>query len=419
MSSFCHVKKTFEGNLQVVRQGRIREPIRFGASQDFKLAVCALTDVQVNSSGFIDGAKVIDLRSDTVTQPSDAMREAMASAKCGDDVYNEDPTVNELQRKCAEMFGKEAALFVPTGTMGNLISVMTHCQGRGQELICGDKSHVFLYEQGGVAHLAGINPCLVPNQPDGTINVDQLQAQVRGVDVHYPVTKLICLENTHNFCGGKVLPMAYLEKVESIARENDVKIHMDGARVLNAATALDIPVADIVKHADSVSMCFSKGLGAPVGSIMAGTEQFVNMALRIRKMLGGGMRQVAVLAAPALVALEESIPKLADDHKHARIIARGIKEKQAGIEIDMEGLHTNILVMEFMNTSITPQQFVQRLFEVTEEEKRVIGGAVSVKLLAIASNKARLVTHRDITTDDIHLVMKKILYVLDEFKANT
>ena len=249
----------------------------------------------------------IDLRSDTVTKPTPAMREAMAQAEVGDDVYGEDPTVNRLQAMAAELLGQEAGLFVPSGTMGNLAALLSHC-GRGDEFILGDKAHTFLYEAGGAAALGGLHPHTIPNQADGRLRLEDIRAAIRGDDPHLPPTRLVTLENTHNRCGGAVLTAAYTRSVCELAREHGLRVHLDGARIFNAAAALDVDVADLTAPVDSVTFCLSKGLCAPVGSVLCGSKEFIDRALRMRKQLGGGMRQVGVLAAAGIVALEQIRP---------------------------------------------------------------------------------------------------------------
>lgn len=229
----------------------------------------------------------IDLRSDTVTKPTPEMREAMAEAEVGDDVYMDDPTVNQLQEKAAEMLGKEEALFVPSGTMGNLIALMAHCQ-RGDEVILGDKSHIYMNEAGGMAALGGIQPHPVPNQKDGTLALDDIRAAIQSEDVHHAITRLICLENTQNVCGGVPLSVEYTNEVGKIAKENHLALHIDGARIFNAATALGVDVKELVKPADSAMFCLSKGLVAPIGSVLVGSRKFIARARHLRKMLGGG-----------------------------------------------------------------------------------------------------------------------------------
>ncbi len=275
---------------------------------------------------------IIDLRSDTVTQPTPAMRDAMAAAAVGDDVYCEDPSINRLQEIAAAMLGKEAGLFVPSGTMGNLASILAHCQ-RGDEIILGNQAHIFLFEAGGLAALGGVNPHTIPNQSDGTLDLDQIQAAIRIDNPHMPITRLVTVENTQNRCGGSALSVEYTRKVGELAAENDLILHLDGARIFNAAAALDVDVIDLVAPADSVTFCLSKGLCAPVGSVICGSAEFIAQAHRIRKQLGGGMRQAGVLAAAGIIALEEIVPRLRDDHLHATALAKGLAPL-AGISLD-------------------------------------------------------------------------------------
>lgn len=281
---------------------------------------------------------LIDLRSDTVTRPTPEMREAMARAEVGDDVYGEDPTVNRLQTLAAEMMGKEAALFVPSGTMGNLASLLAHC-GRGDEAIIGDRSHTFLYEQGGMAALGGIMPHTIPNQPDGTLDLATLEGAIRGDDAHFPRTRLVCLENTHNACDGSPLAPDYVSRVAELAHAHGLRVHVDGARLFNAAAALDVEARALVKDVDSVTFCLSKGLSAPVGSMICGSRAFIAEAHRARKVLGGGMRQAGILAAAGIVALETMPQRLEADHVRARALAEGIAALPGTV---VGPVHTNI-----------------------------------------------------------------------------
>ena len=274
----------------------------------------------------------VDLRSDTVTKPTLEMRDAMSEAKVGDDVYMDDPTINKLQERSAEMLGKEDALFVPSGTMGNLLALLVHCQ-RGDEAIVGDKSHIYLNEAGGMSALGGIQPHPVENQPDGTLLPADILAAIQTEDVHHTITRLICLENTQNVCGGVVLSSEYINEVGRLARENNLALHIDGARIFNAATALKISVKDLVAPADSIMFCLSKGLVAPVGSMLVGSRQFIKRARHLRKMLGGGMRQAGVLAAAGLIALEKMSTRLGQDHARAKSLFEGLKQVP-GLKLD-------------------------------------------------------------------------------------
>ncbi len=283
----------------------------------------------------------IDLRSDTVTKPTPEMRAAMAEAEVGDDVYMDDPTVNQLQEKAAAALGKEDALFVPSGTMGNLLALLVHCQ-RGDEIIVGDQSHIYMNEAGGSAALGGIHPHPVKNQPDGTLALEDVRAAIQSEDVHHAVTRLICVENTQNACGGVPLSLEYMRAVGELARENQLKLHVDGARIFNAAAALKVSVKELAAPADSVMFCLSKGLSAPVGSMLVGSRAFIKRARHLRKMLGGGMRQVGVLAAAGLIALEKMAARLEEDHRRARILLEGLKTLP-GIFVKEPPLLTNMV----------------------------------------------------------------------------
>jgi len=268
----------------------------------------------------------IDMRSDTVTRPTEGMRQAMATAAVGDDVFGEDPTVQELEKRMAYTLGKKSGLFVASGTMGNLVAMLTHA-GRGDEIILGHLAHTFLYEAGGCAALGGIHPHVLTNEPDGTLGLEAIERAIRDPnDEHQPPTRLICLENTHNRCGGIASSPDYGDAVGALAREKGIAVHLDGARLFNAAVALSVPPADLARGADSVMVCLSKGLGAPIGSVLCGSEQFIQRARRMRKLVGGGMRQVGVLAAAGLYALDHHVDRLAEDHDNARRLAFGIAE---------------------------------------------------------------------------------------------
>lgn len=302
----------------------------------------------------------IDLRSDTVSWPTPAMREAMANAPVGDDVYGEDPTINRLQKMAAERVNKEAALFVPSGTMGNLIAALVHC-GRGDELILGNKSHTFLYEAGNTSALGSIHPHTLPNLPDGTIGLDEIRSAIRTENTHFPHSKAVFIENTHNMCGGVVIPPTYLAAVREIADQNGLKFHMDGARVFNASVALGCPVSELTQYVDSVTFCLSKGLCCPVGSLLCGSVDFIKQATRARKSLGGGMRQAGVLAAAGIVALEQMVDRLAVDHANARRLAEGLAALP-GIQIDLDKVQTNLIFFGIDETvGIEPQELIKQL----------------------------------------------------------
>jgi threonine aldolase len=342
--------------------------------------------------------RVIDLRSDTVTLPTPTMRKAMAEAELGDDVFGEDPTVNRLEEMAAERMGKEAALFVASGTMGNLVALLTHC-GRGDEVILGNRSHTFINEAGGCAALGGIHPYPVPNQPDGALDLGDIEAAIRGDNVHYPRTRLVCLENTHNYCGGTVLSADYTARVGALARRHGLALHMDGARIFNAAVALGVEAAELVREADTVAFCLSKGLSAPVGSVLCGSHDFIPQARRARKIVGGGMRQAGVLAAAGIVALEEMVDRLAEDHANAARLAEGLAGV-AGISLDLDSVQTNMVFFDLADESVPTRKFVERL----EQE--------GVKLLSLGPRTIRVVTHYGINAQDIEhalLVIERVM----------
>jgi threonine aldolase len=343
--------------------------------------------------------QIIDLRSDTMTQPTEAMREAMSKAKVGDDVFNEDPTIHQLQDMVAEKMGKEAALFLPSGTMGNLVSLLTHC-GRGDEIILGDQSHIFLNEVGGLSALGGIHPRTVPNRDDGTIPLEALESAIRHSDLHYPPTRLICLENTHNYCYGSPLTPLYMDSVAELARKYGLKVHVDGARIFNASTALSIDVRELTRQADSVMLCLSKGLSAPVGSLICGTSDWVEKARKWRKMVGGGMRQAGHLAAAGIVALDTQIGRLDEDHQNAQTLAHGLKQLP-GVEIDPEKNPTNILFFKLGHPKISPEKFLEQM------------GLKGVKLLLMEGGVFRAVLNRMVTQEQTRSALQIAKSVLE------
>jgi threonine aldolase len=286
----------------------------------------------------------VDLRSDTVTRPTAEMRQAMAVAEVGDDVYAEDPTVNRLQELAAGITGKEAALFVASGTMGNMVAILSHCR-RGDEAIMGNLSHTFVYEGGGVSALGGVQPYTIPNQPDGTLDLGAIRFAIRDDDPHYPTSRLIILENTHNLCGGVPLTVEYTRQVAGIAQEKGLKLHIDGARLFNAAVALGVEASELAGPADTVTFCLSKALCAPVGSVLCGSEEFIHQAIRVRKQLGGGMRQVGVLAAAGIVALEKMVDSLAGDHARAKYLAHELQAFSA-LSFPLGQPQTNMVFMD-------------------------------------------------------------------------
>ena len=326
--------------------------------------------------------KPIDLRSDTVTQPTAAMRAAMAEAALGDDVYGDDPSVNALQERVADLLGMEAALFMPSGTQSNLCALMAHCQ-RGDEYLVGQMAHTYRWEGGGAAVLGSIQPQPLPQLADGTIALDEIAAAIKPDDPHYARTRLLALENTW---GGRVLPLPYIEAATALARARGLATHLDGARLFNAAVAGQMAAVEITRHFDSVSVCFSKGLGAPVGSALAGSRELIARALRIRKMLGGGLRQAGGLAAAALHALDHHIERLAEDHGHARRLADGLQSLRG---VTVEPPQTNIVFIDLAPENATG----------ATDRLRQAG------VLCSGAQRLRLVTHLDVSSDDIDLAI--------------
>jgi threonine aldolase len=343
--------------------------------------------------------KIIDLRSDTVTLPTAAMREAIYNADLGDDVYGEDPLTNRLQDMAAEQMGKEAALLVPSGTMGNLMCVLTHCR-RGEEVIVGDKSHIFLNEAGGVSALGGIQVHTVPNQPDGTIRLEDIEAAIRGDNIHFPRTRLICLENTHNRCNGAPLSPEYLDSVARLAKRRGLNLHLDGARIFNAAAALKVDVKELTRSVDSLIFCFSKGLSAPIGSIVCGSREFIAEALRTRKLLGGGMRQTGIIAAACIVALEEMVERLSEDHIYARRLAEGIA-RIPGLSIDLDQIKTNIIFFDLHSDRLAADDLITRLSK------------KGIKFSRTEPSRFRMVTHYGIELQDIDAVLVALREIME------
>ncbi len=329
-------------------------------------------------------APAIDLRSDTVTKPSPEMRRAMFEAEVGDDVYAEDPTINRLEKRAAEIFGREAALFVPSGTMGNQIAVKLHTH-HGQEVICEERGHVFNYEMAMMAHFSGVVPRTVWAE-DGIVTWEHVQAKLKTKSYHAAKTGLVSLENTHNMAGGTVTPPAVFNEVCDNTHSAGLPVHLDGARVFNAAVALGIPVAELTAKADTVTFCLSKGLGAPVGSLLVGSAELMDRARIYRKALGGGMRQAGILAAAGLIALEQGPQKLAQDHANAKFLAEGLA-KIPGIKIDPAKVQSNILICDVSGTGLTSGELSQKL-----AGSRVLANGVGPQLI-------RFVTHLDVSRE--------------------
>jgi len=330
-------------------------------------------------------ASLIDLRSDTVTQPSHAMREAMPSAKTGDDVYGDDPTINKLESYTASLLNKEAALFCPSGTQSNLIGLLSHC-ARGDEYIVGNAAHTFLYEGGGAAVLGSIQPQTIALKKDGTMDLSELEGAIKPKDVHFARTRVICLENTHN---GQCLPEGYTQQVKAIADRYNLGMHLDGARLFNAVAHTNRSAAELTADFDSVSICLSKGLGAPVGSTLVGSKSFIDEARHWRKMLGGGMRQAGILAAAGIYALENNVQRLADDHRRAEQLAQALN-KIDGVDLIFGQPYTNML-----HVSVSPAMKI-RLNELAPDRAIKLPGG----------EQMRLVIHLDIDDASIDTIIE-------------
>jgi threonine aldolase len=343
--------------------------------------------------------RTIDLRSDTVTLPTPEMRRAIAEAALGDDVYGEDPTINRLEALAAEKVGKEAAVLVVSGTMGNLCALLAHC-GRGEEAIVGDESHIYNHEAGGASALGGVAYHVVANAPNGELPLPHLGGAIRNAaDSHNAATRLICLENTHNRCGGVVLSPDYMRSVAQLAHERGLAVHLDGARLFNAAVALRVGAHEIARHVDSVQFCLSKGLSAPVGSILAGDADFIARARRVRKQVGGGMRQAGIIAAAGIVALEQMVGRLAEDHANARLLAEGLAAFPQ-LELDLGAVQTDIVIFRLRDERWTPESFARAL----AERGLLIGG--------MGYGRIRAVTHYGIDTGDIEEALEIVRSVL-------
>lgn len=331
--------------------------------------------------------KVIDLRSDTVTRPTPEMRVAMVNAEVGDDVYGEDPTVNRLEAFAAEMLDKEAAIFVTSGTQSNLLALLSHCE-RGDEYIVGQQAHTYKYEGGGAAVLGSIQPQPLDYEADGTLDLLRVEATIKPDDSHYARTRLLCLENTQ---AGKVLPLEYLKQARAFCDRTGLALHLDGARIFNAAVSLDVPVSEISRQFDTVSVCMSKGLGAPVGSVLCGHTELITRARRWRKVLGGGMRQAGMLAAAGLYALQNHVERLSEDHENARLLAQGLAAV-ADVQVDDAGARTN---MVFVNIE-------------AEQSRRMNAYLAERDILVGGYGAMRLVTHLDVEKADIHRFVREV-----------
>ena len=343
--------------------------------------------------------KVINLRSDTVTLPTEEMRQAMYEAEVGDDVYGEDPTVNRLEELSAQVMGKEAALFTTSGTMSNLIAVLTHTRP-GDEILLGSEAHMFWYEVGGASALGGVVTRTVPNDENGQMEPGTVEGTIRAKNIHYPQTTLLCVENTHNRCGGAVLTSDYTSAIAGLAHQHGLRVHLDGARIFNAAVALDVPASELAKPVDSVCFCLSKGLSAPVGSLLCGSREFVDKARKWRKMLGGGMRQAGVIAAAGIVALQKMVSRLAEDHATARHLAFGLSQIP-GVTVHPEKVQTNIVMFGFPATISAPE-FMQRM------------DARGVKFIYRGGRRVRAITHRMVSAENVDEALKRIGLLVTE-----
>ena len=339
---------------------------------------------------------MIDLRSDTVTKPSEKMRQAMYEAEVGDDVYGEDPTVNKLEEIAADVLGKEAALFVTSGTQGNQIAALIHCKP-GEEVILEAESHLFLYEAAAMSAFAGVQTKTLASER-GAMKPADVEAAIRGDDIHEPETGLICIENTHNKAGGAVVPLENMGEIYQIAKRHGVPVHLDGARLFNASVASGIPAKKFAENTDTVQICLSKGLGAPVGSIIAGSSAFISKARKWRKRLGGGLRQAGVLAAPGIIALQENVDRLQNDHENAKRLAEGLLNIP-GIVVESK-IETNIVLINIANLNKTTEVFLNEL-----RENGVLAGEFGPNLIRFVTNNG--VTKEDI--DKVLLVIQKAL----------
>ncbi len=341
----------------------------------------------------------IDLRSDTVTLPTEEMKEAIASAKLGDDVFGEDPTVNLLQERAARLLGKEAGLLVSSGTQGNLVSLMAQTRP-GEEVMVEADSHIYNNETAGLTRVAGLLPRPLRGQY-GVLSAKQVEEALRPDNVHFPRTTMVCLENTHNAAGGTITTVDQMMDVSQVAREKSLKLHVDGARIFNAAVAMGVPTSALAMEADSLTFCLSKGLSCPAGSVVVGSQEFIDEARRARKVLGGGMRQAGVIAAAGLVALERMVDRLAEDHTHARLLAEGIA-RMGKVDLDMKSVQTNIVIFDVAPLGLTSEQFAALL------RKRGIG--VTTK----GRTRVRCVTHHGIEKEHIHDALRILEETLRE-----
>jgi len=344
----------------------------------------------------------IDLRSDTVTLPTEEMLEAIKNAELGDDVFGEDPTVNRLEEMAAKKMGKEAALLVPSGTMADLVSVTSNTK-RGDSAILEADSHIYWYEVGGISAIAGVMPLPVRGKM-GVMDPRDIEAAIRPRDVHSAETTLVCIENTHNRAGGTIVTPAQIEAISKVAKEHSLRLYMDGSRIFNASVAMRVDVKEFTKHVDNLMFCLSKGLSCPIGSIVVGSEDFIKKARKVRKILGGGMRQAGIIAAPGIIALEKMIDRLEDDHRNARLLAEGLA-KIEGVNINLEAVQTNIVMLDVGVLGVGSEAFINEL------RKR------GVLALSLGETRVRMVTHRGIEREDIEKALTIVENMVKEVKS--
>lgn len=339
--------------------------------------------------------KIVDMRSDTVTMPTEAMRRAMLEAEVGDDVYEDDPTMKKLEELAAKLLGKEAALFVPSGTFGNQLALLTHCQ-RGDEVILEDNCHILVHEVGAAAVIAGVQLRALKGH-NGAMNPEEVRNAIREEDIHFPRTGLICMETAHS-CGA-VLPLEGMKKIYSIAKEHDVPVHLDGARIFNAAASLEVDVKKVAQNADTIMFCLSKGLAAPVGSLLVGPKQFINRAKKNRKLMGGGLRQAGILAAAGIIALTEMVDRLKEDHENARLFAEEISQIPC-IEVMKDRLDINMVFFKINKENINSKDLVEKLLK------------KGIKVNGIDNHEYRFVTNNDVSKDDVLFVVKVLKEII-------
>lgn len=359
----------------------------------------------------------VELRSDTFTKPSKGMYEAMVSAQVGDSIYDEDPTITKLEKTTAELFGKEASLFMPSGTMANLVAAMVHCSERSSEIIVGEKSHFNMWEQGGISQIGGMYARQIANLDDGTFDLEKLESMLPDDDDRCcGVVKAVCIENSQNWCGGRVLPMEFMNKLAVLLKKKNVKLHLDGSRVNTVAAATGIDVKLLVKDCDSINFCFSKACGAPVGSILIGDKEFIKKAVRVRQSLGGGMRQAGVLAACCLYGLEHLRENLKKDLANAKRLSEGISALKSSILSVDNVVETNIVHMKITSTKLNSNDLIERLQKVTDAELKSLKHNIIVKVGDVDNKVVRLLTHLDVDSNEIEMALLKIEYVCREYE---